>query len=323
MISVTPSFQRCRRILFPAVILTAMLSAVIAQAQSTTVDANTLPHWIAPAAETDVPTQLTRRFTIDEPVTAATLRLAGDFCRTTLVINGQPRVIVEPYCLRRTSCHRLSATWRERTDLAVRSTLRPCGGAATLIVERAKGEPTRIVTDASWTSTTSAAPQPKPVDDRGAVRPELWASADARSRSRLSRTTKQWQQSKGACLASTPRSSPFRRVQSSRSFAMPNPMKVRGLAWRSTSKVASRSRAKSKACCGSRSTSSRQTVTKVQTLGVDLAECRGLLYDGYYLYASANRAKGMFRLLIHETASASSARNCVTSRVKRGMAATI
>ncbi|MBL8828669.1 MAG: c-type cytochrome, partial [Planctomycetaceae bacterium] len=301
MLIVNSPFKRRSWSLIVATIFLACVASTQVPAQSTTTNVDALPHWIGPPTTNDVQTQLTRRFTIDEPVTAATLRLAGDFCRTTLVINGQPRVIVEPYCPTQdiVVTDYLQRGANELTLLVDRR-CGPAAVAATLIVERAKGEPTRIVTDAHWTATTSASPQPKPVDDRGAVRPELWGVGRRSITISPFENYEQWQQSKGGALgidAAKLTVPPGFKVTLVR-HAQPDEGSWISMAFDKQGRITiSR---EEQGLLRFTLDKSRQTVTKAQSLAVNLVECRGLLYDGDNLYASANRAKGMFRLRLND-----------------------
>ena len=48
-------------------------------------------------AATDSSCRLEHRFRLDSRVQSATLRLAADFCRATVEVNGRPLVSAEPY----------------------------------------------------------------------------------------------------------------------------------------------------------------------------------------------------------------------------------
>lgn len=268
------------------------ITSSLTMAQSAQAATDLLPHWIAPAEMTGVPAQLTRRFTLDEPATAASLRLAVDFCRATLVVNGQSRVIVEPYCATQDI---------DVTDFLIRGENelslvldRPCGPAAvaaTLVIERTKREPTLIVTDANWSAA-------KPIDDRGAVQPELWGIGRRGTTISAFENYQQWQQSKDgkptidAAKLTVPPGFTATLVRS----AQPDEGSWISMAFDAEGRVTiSR---EDQGLLRMTLDEQRQRVTRTEPLAVELAECRGLMYIGDQLFANANRTRGMFRLRV-------------------------
>jgi len=56
------------------------------------------PHWIGGASVASKTWRFEKSFTAEAAVQSASLKLAADFCTASVVINGQPVLVVEPYC---------------------------------------------------------------------------------------------------------------------------------------------------------------------------------------------------------------------------------
>src|SRR5262249_14322033 len=130
--------------------------------------------------------QASRSFEFERGVQSAFVRLAADFCRTTLTLNGRRLLVVDPYCQTQI-IDVTSAMQRGKNELSL-AVDRPCGPAAvalTLEVRAADGEVTRILSDGSWQG----------VVDIGTVRPELWGIGRAPATISPFENYEQWQQS--------------------------------------------------------------------------------------------------------------------------------
>lgn len=279
------------------ILLGGQIAQVIAAEQPTNAHSSAAtaltvpPHWIGPErAETGDERQFVRKFSLESSIQAAELRFAADYCRATVLINGARVLTLAPYCQTQT----LDVTdWLRRGDneLVVQMTVMtgPPAVALSLVVMHHTGSPTVLVSDEKWNAA-----------DLGPVPPELWGVGRRGIELSPFENYEQWQQAK----------------TDSKKKAVPKFWTVPGFevtelrvaqadegSWISLAfdpqgrMIISR---EDQGFLRMTLAESRKSVARVEAISSDLKECRGLAYEGEWLYASANNSLGLYRLQIDD-----------------------
>lgn len=258
------------------------------------------PHWIWMTVDRSAgqSVTLTRSFHIAGPVVNARLRLAADFTRCRVLLNGRPLDDLDEF-----------APWIELdlTDhvkqgdnslqLECRSGEGPAAIALSLPVDLGDGKANTIVSDAAWQTRDMSMPDGswRPAISLGKVADELW---DSSSIARVSAFDdyEQWRQASGAEAGTDPASFQTRpgfEVELVRSAQADEGSWI-SMAFDPQGRmtIAREDKGLLRMTLSEDGTQVRQ----VETINDTLLEVRGLLYAYDSLYANANNSKGMYRL---------------------------
>ncbi len=232
--------------------------------------------------------QLTRKITLERSIQAAELRFAADYCHATVLINGARVLTLAPYCQTQT----LDVTnWLKRGDneiaIQANSVSGPPAVALSLVVTHHNGPATILLSDEKWNGA-----------DLGPVLPEFWGVGRRGIELSPFENYEQWQQAK----------------TDSKKKAVPKFWTVPGFevtelrvahvdegSWISLAFDSQGQMIISREDQGFLRLTldkPRQSVARVEKVDSDLKECRGLAFDGDWLYASANNSLGLYRLQI-------------------------
>lgn len=254
------------------------------------------PHWIGPATD-DAPTfRLARTIELDAAVQRAAVRLAADFGTATLLVNGEPALVVEPYC----QTQDMDVTpWIRRGKnelvIVVNRVPGPTTVACSFVAEYQDRRRVEIVTDEDWTCVLDGKSQP--AADLGAVRPELWGIDRRAAVVSPFENYEQWKQTldKGKAPQTKFDTAPGFAVTTLRN-AGPDEGSWIAMAFDADGRLTiSR---EDKGLLRMTIADDRRSVARVEPIDVELKECRGLIYDHGFLYANANNSKAMYRLKI-------------------------
>jgi len=271
-------------------------------------------HWIwAPESSKGSSWQFSREFQLPEAVQAARLQFAADFCDAQVVINGQQVLSIEPYC----QTQELDVTtWMRRGENSLKITAYAIQVPPTYAVESppavalslstlSKDQTiATLTTDGRWQCAINLrerAMEPTSAAELGRVRPELWGIGRRPATVSPLENYEQWRQATAATKQRQPKlwTAPGFEITTLR-VAEPNDGSWISLAFdRQGRATISR---EDKGLLRMTLDEKRSKVERVETIdtAADLAECRGLLYDGDWLYANANNSKGMYRLPIDQ-----------------------
>lgn len=249
------------------------------------------PHWVWKRSAAGQPARLTRQLSIERSIQSAELRFAADFCEATVVLNGQRVLNVLPYCQTQT----LDVTaWVKRgaNEITIEAwqTSAPCAMALSLVITHAEGKPTVLISDGDWGA-----------EDLGAVLPELWGVGRRGIELSPFENYEQWQQAKTD--SKKPAAPKFWTVPGFEVTEL-RAAKAEEGSWISLTFDPAGKLIVSREDQGFlRMTldSERKTVARVEAIASDLKECRGLTYDGDWLYAKANNSLGLYRLKIDDS----------------------
>ncbi len=244
-----------------------------------------------------------RSFEATEPVRTARLRLAADFCRADIVLNGQHLTSVEPY----SETIDIDATnWIVAGTNTLRIETRTVPGPSALAFSLSLGVANQhvlknIVSDASWTcSATSNAvaashAESMAVVSLGRVSKSFWGSGRRLSKVEATENYEQWRQ---AVAGSTPTDVKFWTAPGFEIQLLRNAQPEEG-SWVSMAfdtigrlTVAREERGLLRMTISD----SKREIEQVEVVDDQLLECRGLLYAHGGLYANANDSKGLYRL---------------------------
>jgi putative heme-binding domain-containing protein len=254
-----------------------------------------LPAWLWRTADRK-PKQtslLLRDFDPVGRVIEARLRLASDFCQTSVTLNKKTIANVDAY-----------GPWLDldvtdhvhrginRVEISSVSTTGPAAVAASLTLTLADGTQQTIVTDSTWqTSRTQAVP----AISFGRVATELWNSATGTS---SFDDYDQWKQASGGAVKPDPAKFALRpgfAIEHVRTAEKDEDSWV-SMAFDPTGRLTIAKEKRGLLRLHLTSTNDNPRVSKVETINDTLQECRGLLYAHGALYANANNSKGLYRL---------------------------
>lgn len=248
-----------------------------------------------------------KTFSVDQPVTSATLRACGDGTFLDVAIGGTRVAELEPYDpVLRVDVTELCV--EGRLAIAVRLGTSPpirCAGFVQLDLKFADGSRHSIVTDDSWRCRPAelAGWTSNAFDDSSWQRPILLGAVDDRLLTPPERTIDvdvaenydQWKQAIGASEGTDPAS-----------FQLTDGFEIELL--RSARKdedswISMALDAKGRLIIGKEKVgllrltlNATGAVEQVETVDDTLKECRGLLFIGDDLYVNANESKGIYRL---------------------------
>ncbi len=252
------------------------------------------PQWI----RVDRTGRLLRTFQ-SPAVQSATLRMAGDFCRTLVTVNGEQVLRIEPYCqtqeLDVTNFLRLGENKIEVDITPVSGA--PAAVAAEIDVLATDGQRIVVRTDELWTIVSLNEKPQKPVLG-GAVRPELWGVGRRRISNDPFDNYEQWQQAKGG-NGKSPRFSlaPGFEITQLR-VAQPNEGSWVSLACDDRGRLVIGR--EDQGFLRMTVSENAETIAQVQPVTSDLLECRGLVFREGWYYASANNSKKIVRFKVSD-----------------------
>jgi len=262
------------------------------------------PHWIwhrDTSADVElarvVGTQcvLERRFQVDSRVQSATLRLAADFCRASVELNGRPVVSAEPYSPTVDVDATLTLQPGEnRIVIAAKSVAGPAAVALSLSLVTASGQRQTIVTDEGWLAGTSNGDRAAVL--MGEVEPALWGIGRRSAAVSPLENYEQWRQALNQPAAGDSAAfwtSPDFEISLIRRAGADEGSWV-SMAFDPQGRITIAR--EDKGLLRMTLDAARLSVAKVEPINDELLECRGLLYAYDALYANANNSKGMYRL---------------------------
>lgn len=245
------------------------------------------PQWIWPKGEA-AEKRLSRQFTLERSIQAAELRFAADFYHASVSINGTRALSIAPYCQTQT----LDVTpWLRRGENEIVIEARPVSGpsavALSLVVMHHTGPPTVMLSDDKWNAA-----------DLGPVPPEFWGVGRRGIELSPFENYEQWQQAK---TDSTKRAVPkFWTVPGFEVTELRVAQADEGswisLAFDTQGRLTIAR--EDQGFLRMTLDEARKSVARVEAVTSDLKECRGLAYDGEWLYANANNSLGLYRLQI-------------------------
>lgn len=253
-----------------------------------------LPKWIAIAHLPNQSAKLSTRVDLDEPVISCRMKFASDFARASVTINGSKVLAVEPYCqlqsLDVTQWLRLGSN-----DLQIDAQRVPGPSAVAISFEfqLISGRIVRTESDETWSAEVV-----------GIVQAELWGSGRRDISLSPIENYEQWQQSKGNDThAAQPKfwTAPGFEVQLLRTASAEEGSWISLTFDPDGRAIISR---EDQGLLRMKLDSSHKTVERVESIDVDLQECRGLVYVDGLLYANANNSKGLYRLSINDAGQA-------------------
>lgn len=182
-----------------------VLFLVVAFGQlATSGESATQPQWLAVDVEVvtgAVPgPRLSRSVTLSAPQ-SATLRLAADYCRVQVVVNGRAGAQIEEYCpTQLLDLTDLLVSGENRFDFLVEPIdSSPAKIAATITVRHADSSEQVVSTDDQW--TLRLADQVQPTRTLGLVPPEIWGLERRSIAVDPFENYEQWQQARGGGTA--------------------------------------------------------------------------------------------------------------------------
>lgn len=251
-----------------------------------------LPHWIAVDQLPDGG-KFSRSVSLPA-VQSASLRLAADYCRVQVVINGRPTAQIEPYCqtisLDVTDAFQLGDNQVDMIPEAIAGA--PAAIAATLTVKTADGNLLVIPSNESW-SAVSVSGHKTPATIAEPVRPELWEFNRRGIAIDPFENYEQWQQAKGGG-GTAPRffvAQGFEVTQLRLASAEEGSWISLGRDHQGRLLIAREDQGFLRMTLDK----DARSVLRVEAISSDLLECRGLVFEDNWCYASANNSKSLVR----------------------------
>lgn len=274
---------------FPLVVLWVCVSSVAAVET---------PHWVGRTKNDGGNFRVTQSCRLEAAVARAAVRLAADFCTATLTINGETALIVEPYCQTQDfDVTRWICRGENELAIVVDSVPGPTAVALSFVAEYQDRRLVEVVTDGIWKMVLDG--QWQPAEDLGAVRPELWGIDRRAAVISPFENYEQWKQT----LDKT--KGPQTKFETAPGFTVTT---LRNAGADEGSWIAMGFDAEGRLTVSREDqgllrmtiADDRRSIARVEPIDVDLKECRGLAYDGDWLYANANASKAMYRLQIDD-----------------------
>lgn len=274
-------------------------AAAVATAPTVANDQAAMPRWLV--APTKARTVFRRQFDLPQGIQAAELRLAVDFARATVQINGQSLARVEPFCplqtVSATGLLRRGSNWIE---VILEPVDGPAAFALSLAWQPLAGPRATLVSDAAWRVVDPAADNLNaagtPPVDGGPVPPELWGIGRRDISLAADENYEQWRQTLGAdAVERRPKfwTAPGFEVTLVRAAAADEGSWI-AMAFDAEGRLTiSR---EDRGLLRFTLADDRASVSQVEPIDVPLEECRGLIYDDGWLYANANNSKTVYRL---------------------------
>ncbi len=252
------------------------------------------PQWVRVAQ----PGTMSRTFQ-SPAVQSATLRVAGDFCRTLVTVNGEQVLLLEPYC----QTQELDVTeflhlGDNKIEIDVESVSGALGAVAVEVnIVTTDGKRLGVMTDEEW-SLIDEDEKPQKLVLGGTVRPELWGVGRRQLSNDPFDNYEQWQQAKGG-NGQSPRFSvaPGFEITQLR-VALPDEGSWVSLACDDRGRLVIGR--EDQGFLRMTISGDAQTIAQVQPVASDLLECRGLVFQEGWYYASANNSKKIVRFKLND-----------------------
>lgn len=246
--------------------------------------------------------ELSREFEPAGRVTEAQLRLASDFCHTTIRVNDKPIALVDDYgpWLHIDVANHLRRG-KNRIEIFSLSSASPAAVALNLTLTFADGTHQTIITDSQWhvrkadPRSAVADGDTSPATSFGEVASELWNSETGTS---AFDDYTQWKQASGGAVKPDPATFAVRpgfTIEHVRTAKEDEDSWV-SMAFDPAGRLTIAKEKRGLLRFHLSSTKESLRVSKVETINDTLLECRGLLYAHDSLYANANNSKGLYRL---------------------------
>jgi putative heme-binding domain-containing protein len=286
------SWQCLTAIAFVGLVFTANLGAAEGTASN---ELTAPPHWIRMRPPIDQQVKLSRKLKIERSIQTAELKFAADFCEASVAINGRRVLSVLPYCQLQT----LDLTaWVKRGEneivIEARQNQAAAAVALSLVITHAEGKPTVLISDGEWAAA-----------DLGEVPPQFWGVGRRGIELSPFENYEQWQQAKtDSKKPAVPKfwSVPGFEVTELR-VAKADEGSWISLAFDSAGRmIISR---EDQGFLRMTLDEGHKSISKLEPIASDLKECRGLAYDGPWLYAKANNSLGLYRLKIDDAGKTS------------------
>lgn len=277
------------------------------EAQAAAARAAAVPQWIWGAtADGGSRWRFTRSFEESQAISSARLRLAADFCRATVLVNGQAVLRVDPYCpIQDVDVTASLLRGANTLEVQVERFPGPVAIAVSLDWKSLAGDTRSLVSDRQWRAvpygpdaTEHAGTAGAAASELGSVPAEQWGIGRRGIGLAADDNYEQWQQTLGPQAAGQrPKiwTVPGFDVSLVR-VAQPDEGSWISMAFDDRGRL-TLSR-EDRGLLRLTLDDQRTLVTRVEQIDVDLQECRGLLYADGRLFANANNSKALFRLKI-------------------------
>lgn len=272
------------------------LASGVAAEESDVLNNLALPNWIWVQEKSHpASVQLSNSVLLTRAIQSAELRFAADFCHAHVKIERSIVLDVAPYSptqtLDVTKYLRLGSI---QIEVVAASVPGPAAIACSLVVNHQDGTQTIVVSNEKWRASSGE------IADRGRVPPELWGIGRRGISLSPFENYEQWQQAKtdskhpATLKFWTP---PHYEVTEVR-VAQPDEGSWISLAFDSKGQLLiSR---EDQGFLRMTLDAARKSVERVEPIASELKECRGLAFDGDWLFANANNSLGLYRLQIDE-----------------------
>ncbi len=258
-----------------------------------------LPKWIASTDSKNDHYGLSQRMNFDESVVSGRMKVAADFARVSVKINDSIALKVEPYCqLQSLDVTQWLKVGENSISLEVDCVEGPSAIAVEFEVRLKSGKVIQLVSDEAWVVAGGSSK----VQALGSVRAELWGAGRRDASLSPIENYEQWQQAKGS---ETEKVQPKFWTAPGFQISLMRTAKADESSWISLAfddqgrAVVSR---EDEGLLRMTFDAERTNVEKVEAIKIDLKECRGLVFNGKDLYASANNSKAIFRVQLSDDA---------------------
>jgi len=263
-------------------------------------DEHALPEWFAVDDPDIYRYQFSKQVIIKEPVLSGQLKFASDFARASVTINDRKVLNVEPYCqLQSLDVTQWLIAGTNVLKIDVQRLPGPSAVAFDLNLRLSSDRSIRVPSNKSWIieSTEQASPNIKTL---GKVRAELWGEGRRDITLSSLENYEQWRQASsidGRAVKPKFWTAPGFEVELLRTadadegswISLTFDERGRAILSREDQGLLRMTLDKS-----------YQSVERVETIDVDLKECRGLVFQESELFANANNSKTLYRLRINE-----------------------
>jgi putative heme-binding domain-containing protein len=260
-------------------------------------DEPAIPNWIAHSNESVQRYRLVQSVNLGESVLSGRMTFAADFARVTVMINDSTMLKVEPYC----QLQRLDVTqWLKTGKNVIAIDVERVNGPSAIAVEFElrlnSGKIVRLVSNETWATEGGKSK----VRTLGAVRAELWGNSRRDASLSPVENYEQWQQAKSR---ESEKSQPKFWTVPGFQIELLRAAHAEEGSWISLAfddkgrAIISR---EDQGLLRMTLDADRTSVEKVETIPLDLKECRGLVFDSDELYANANNSKSLYRAQIDD-----------------------
>ncbi len=297
-------FANAKLYAFNSAAIIVLAIGVIANAQPDS-PSESVPHWIWYQSANDNQSIVQpnpdcvfeKQFPVDQPVNNAQVRIAADFCLVKLSINGETVATIEPYSptVDLDVTHGISRG-ENALQVDAEAVPGPAAFALSLRIDSANdNHPMTLVSDETWSATSSSPAVRSRTFSLGAVSKALWGIDRRGLELDVVENYEQWRQAEVGTTSHENKFliAPEFNVAFIRS-ALPDEGSWVSMAFDPQERltIAKEERGLLRLTLDA----SKQSIEKVEPLLDELLECRGLVYAHNSLYVNANNSKGMYRV---------------------------